>query len=209
MRGRAYDPFKRAADIVIAGTAIVILAPLLAAVGVAVAVGLGRPVLFSQPRPGRDGRIFVMRKFRSMRPRDPARGLDSDAQRLTRFGRTLRASSLDELPALWNVLRGEMSIVGPRPLLVQYLERYTPEQARRHEVRPGITGLAQVSGRNALSWEERFELDIYYVDNRSPSLDVRIILRTIAAVASRTGVSGSGSATMTEFNPHGGERHGD
>ena len=194
-----YDPIKRLLDIVASAVALVLLSPVIALVAITVAVRLGRPVLFVQPRPGRDGRIFLLRKFRSMRDVDEARGLVSDADRLTSFGRALRATSLDELPSLWNVLRGDMSIVGPRPLLVEYLPRYTPQQARRHEVRPGITGLAQASGRNALAWEDKFALDVEYVDNRSLGLDARIVLATIRSVIVREGISAEGQATMTKF----------
>ena len=196
---RLYDFFKRFLDIVASVVALVLLSPVLVIVALLVAIRLGRPVLFVQPRPGRNGRIFRLRKFRSMRDIDEARGLVSDADRLTSFGRVLRSTSLDELPSLWNVLRGDMSIVGPRPLLVEYLPRYTPEQARRHEVRPGVTGLAQASGRNALSWEDKFALDVEYVENRSLKLDARIIVATIRSVIAREGISAEGQATMTKF----------
>lgn len=199
MTTRAYDPVKRALDVLAAGGAIVVLSPVMALVAVLVAARLGRPVLFAQPRPGKGGRVFVLRKFRSMRDVDEARGLITDEQRLTRFGRALRSTSLDELPSLWNVLKGEMSIVGPRPLLVEYLPRYSPEQARRHEVRPGITGLAQVSGRNALGWDEKFALDVEYVDRRSLALDARVILATVRSVFAREGISSEGHATMQKF----------
>lgn len=199
MRRLPYDRVKRALDVVAAGSALVALSPVFAGVGVAVAVNLGRPVLFRQRRPGRDGEIFELTKFRSMRNPDPARGLLTDAERLTPFGQALRATSLDELPSLWNVVKGDMSIVGPRPLLVSYLDRYTPEQARRHEVRPGITGLAQARGRNALSWEARFRLDVEYVEQRSFSLDARILLETVLGVLRREGVSAEGHVTMPEF----------
>ena len=196
---RPYDVLKRLLDIVASAIALVLLSPVLAVVAVMVAVRLGRPVLFVQPRPGRNGRIFHLRKCRSRRDINESLGLISDADRLTPFGRRLRSTSLDELPSLWNVLRGDMSIVGPRPLLVEYLPRYTPEQARRHEVRPGITGLAQASGRNALSWEDKFALDVEYVDNRSLKLDARIIIATIRSVVAREGISAEGQATMTKF----------
>ena len=161
---------------------------------------LGRPVLFRQMRPGRYGRPFTMVKFRTMTDeRDSAGILLPDAQRLTPFGRFLRSSSLDELPELWNVLRGDMSLVGPRPLLMEYLPLYTPEQARRHEVRPGITGWAQVNGRNALSWEERFKLDVWYVDHRSLWLDLHILWLTLRKVLARDGISAHGDATMPKF----------
>ena len=198
-----YDRMKRALDVAAAGTALVALSPVLAGVSVAVALNLGRPVLFRQRRPGRDGASFEILKFRSMRNPDPERGLATDEQRLTAFGKALRATSLDELPSLWNVLRGDMSFVGPRPLLVAYLDRYTPRQARRHEVRPGITGLAQARGRNALSWDERFALDVEYVDSRSLALDARILLETVIGVMRRSGVSAEGHATMPEFRGEG------
>lgn len=201
MSSRAYDPIKRVADVLASSSALVILSPVLLGVAAAVAVKLGRPVLFTQERPGKDGVVFTMLKFRSMREVDVSRGLMTDEERITPFGRLLRASSLDELPALWNVLKGDMSIVGPRPLLVRYLDRYTPFQARRHEVRPGITGLAQVSGRNAVAWEERFALDVQYVEQRSAALDARILVRTVTSVLTRHGVAAEGSATMPEFDP--------
>lgn len=197
---RPYDALKRALDLVSAATALVLLSPVIAAVAVAVAVKLGRPVLFAQKRPGRDGKIFTLYKFRSMRDIDPPKGLVTDEDRLTPFGKLLRSTSLDELPSLWNVLRGDMSIVGPRPLLVEYLPLYSPEQARRHEVRPGITGLAQVSGRNALSWESKFALDVRYVDSRSLMLDARILLATVRSVFKREGISATGQATMPRFD---------
>ncbi|MGB2569146.1 sugar transferase [Micromonospora citrea] len=196
---RRYDRYKRILDVVGAAVLLILTAPVLLAVSLVVLVTLGRPVMFRHPRPGRDGELFQMVKFRTMRPVDPARGLVADADRLTRVGRWLRAFSLDELPELWNVLRGDMSLIGPRPLLIRYLDRYTPEQARRHEVRPGITGLAQVRGRNSLSWEEKFEYDVEYVDNRSFRLDLRILAATVRVVLSREGVSAPGVATGCEF----------
>ncbi|CAN1534797.1 WcaJ Sugar transferases involved in lipopolysaccharide synthesis [Sphingomonadaceae bacterium] len=169
-------------------------------IGFAVSVFLGRPVLFRQRRPGLHGTPFMMIKFRSMRDdRDEFGNLLPDHQRLTRFGAFLRSTSLDELPGLWNVVKGEMSLVGPRPLLMEYLPLYTTEQARRHEVRPGITGWAQVNGRNAVSWEEKFAYDVWYVDNRSFALDVRILWMTIIKVLMRKGVSAEGEATMSKF----------
>lgn len=160
----------------------------------------GAPVLFRQQRPGRHGRPFVIYKFRTMRElRDTEGRLLPDAQRLTHLGRFLRATSLDELPELFNVLKGEMSLVGPRPLLMEYLERYTPEQARRHEVKPGITGWAQVHGRNAITWEEKFKLDVWYVDHHSLGLDLKILWLTLVKVLRREGISASGHATMPEF----------
>ena len=190
---------KRALDLGIGLTALLMSVPLQACVAVLVLVKLGRPVLFRQVRPGLGGRPFELVKFRSMRPVDPARGWVDDQTRLTGFGRALRSTSLDELPTLWNVVRGDMSLVGPRPLLVQYLDRYTETQARRHEVRPGLTGLAQVSGRNAISWEERLRLDVDYVDRHTLGLDLRILLATVRAVSSRHGISSEDSVTMTEF----------
>jgi lipopolysaccharide/colanic/teichoic acid biosynthesis glycosyltransferase len=185
---------KRLADVSLAGTALVVTAPLRAAAAVAVRATMGRPVLFSQVRPGRGGRPFTVRKLRTMMP-----GPGDDGARLTPLGRLLRAASVDELPQLWNVLRGDMSLVGPRPLLTAYLARYTPEQARRHDVLPGITGWAQIHGRNALSHEEKFRLDVWYVDNWSLLLDARILAATVWRVLSRSGISAEGHATMPEF----------
>jgi lipopolysaccharide/colanic/teichoic acid biosynthesis glycosyltransferase len=190
------DPVKRAVDVVVAAVGLVVLALPMAVVAVAVRIGLGRPVLFRQVRPGLQGRPFTLVKFRTMAG-TPADG--TDEERLTALGRFLRASSLDELPELVNILRGEMSLVGPRPLLVSYLPLYTPEQARRHEVRPGLTGLAQVSGRNATTWEDRLALDVWYVDHRSLWLDLRILVRTVGQVVRREGVSQEGEATMAPF----------
>lgn len=186
-------------DIAVAGTALTLSLPIQLAVAAAVRVNLGSPVLFRQQRPGKDERIFTLYKFRTMRDADPQRGLVTDEQRLTKFGRFLRSTSLDELPELWNVVKGDMSLVGPRPLLVRYLERYTPEQAQRHLVRPGLTGLAQVSGRNATSWERRFELDREYVHNVTFANDLSIVLRTVRTVLKREGISAEGEATMPEF----------
>ncbi len=191
---------KRVFDAAIAGAALLAAAPLLLGVAAAVRVGLGSPVLFRQRRPGKHGRPFTLIKFRTMTDARDADGrLRSDAERLTPLGRALRASSLDELPELWNVLWGDMSLVGPRPLLLQYLSRYDARQARRHEVRPGLTGLAQVSGRNAIDWPTRLELDVRYVESLSPRLDLAILARTIAAVLRRDGISAAGEATMPEF----------
>lgn len=201
---RAYDPLKRALDATLALVLLVVLSPLMAAIALAVAIGMGRPVIFRQTRAGFLGEPFDLLKFRTMRPAPDGMGhleaVGSDAERLTRLGRFLRATSLDELPQLLNVLRGQMSFVGPRPLLLDYLERYTPEQARRHDVRPGITGLAQVSGRNALSWEERLALDVRYIDERSLALDSRILVKTLAVALSREGVAEPGGATATPFS---------
>lgn len=193
-------PLKRAIDLTGAMVLLVVTAPLQVAVAVAVWLDLGRPVLFAQPRPGLGGEIFTLYKFRTMR--DPSGQPGSDNQRLTRLGRFLRSTSLDELPSLWNVVRGEMSLVGPRPLLVEYLDRYTPEQARRHEVLPGITGWAQVNGRNARSWQEKLALDVWYVDHQSPLLDLRILLRTAGMVLRREGISAEGHATAPRFRGH-------
>lgn len=199
---RPYDAVKRVLDVGAAAALLVVTAPVQAAVAGLVRQRLGSPVLFTQPRPGKDGKIFLLYKFRTMLPEDPARGLVDDADRLTPFGRTLRSTSLDELPTLWNVLRGDMSMIGPRPLLVEYLKHYTPEQNRRHEVRPGVTGLAQAMGRNALSWEEKFRLDVDYVDNRSLALDLRILFATARTVIKREGISQDGHATMSRFGEH-------
>lgn len=191
---------KRLVDIVASLAMLVLLSPVIAAVAIAVRLDLGAPVLFRQVRPGLKGSPFTLYKFRTMRgPHSGEPGSDQDAQRLTAFGRRLRATSLDELPELWNVLRGDMSLVGPRPLLMRYLPLYSPEQMRRHDVRPGLTGWAQVNGRNALTWEEKFKLDVWYVDHRSISLDLRILLLTVAAVFRREGISSGSSATMPEF----------
>ena len=177
-----------------------LLAPIILSVAAFVALFLGRPVLFRQLRPGRHGVPFSIVKFRTMRDASDALGQAlPDAFRLTRFGRFLRATSLDELPGLWNVLTGDMSLVGPRPLLVEYLPLYSPEQRRRHDVRPGMTGWAQVNGRNALSWEEKFALDVWYVDNRSLWLDIKILGLTVRKVLVREGISAAGEATMPRF----------
>ena len=190
---------KRALDVAVAGALLLASAPVQAVVAVAVAARLGRPVLFRQRRPGLHGDPFTILKFRTMRPVDVSAGRVDDASRLTRLGRFLRATSLDELPTLVNVLHGDMSLVGPRPLLMAYLTRYSPAQARRHEVRPGRTGLAQVSGRNAVGWDERLALDVKYVDTRSMGLDLTILRRTVGAVLRREGISADGEATMPEF----------
>ncbi len=194
---RAYDRVKRAGDAVLAAVGLVLSSPLQLATAGVVLVAHGRPVLFRQPRPGKDGEVFELVKFRTMRHPDDTHVTDQD--RLTRVGRVLRATSLDELPTLWNVLKGDMSLVGPRPLLVEYLPRYSPQQARRHEVRPGVTGLAQVNGRNCLDWDERLALDVEYVDTRSLALDVQILLRTVTQVLRRAGISQPGEATMSKF----------
>ncbi len=191
---------KRAFDLVVALAALAVLALPLLLVALLVAVFLGRPVLFRQQRPGLGGKPFWLYKFRTMTDACDAQGrLLPDEQRLTRLGRFLRRTSIDELPELINVIKGEMSLVGPRPLLMSYLDRYTPEQARRHEVRPGITGWAQVNGRNAISWEEKFELDVWYVDHASLSLDLKILAMTVWKTLRREGISAAGHATMPEF----------
>jgi lipopolysaccharide/colanic/teichoic acid biosynthesis glycosyltransferase len=191
---------KRASDLVGALAALVVVAPLLLIVAALVRIFLGSPILFRQSRPGWNGKPFTCLKFRTMTQARDAKGrLLPDADRMTRFGRFLRRSSIDEFPELINVIRGEMSLVGPRPLLPQYLERYTPEQMRRHEVRPGITGWAQVNGRNALDWERKFELDVWYVDHQNLRLDVAILARTLGKLFSPDGISSSGHATMPEF----------
>lgn len=191
---------KRAFDIICAASALLLLSPLLVLIAIMVRLRLGTPVLFRQERPGLHGKPFLMYKFRTMTDRCDQQGnLLADSERLTAFGKTLRSTSLDELPELINVLKGDMSLVGPRPLLMEYLDRYTPQQARRHEVRPGITGWAQVNGRNALSWEERFKLDVWYVDNCSMLLDFRILLKTVGKVVGREGISEKGQETMSKF----------
>jgi lipopolysaccharide/colanic/teichoic acid biosynthesis glycosyltransferase len=200
MRGfyRAFG--KRALDVVVSTAALVVLSPVLLVVASVVRIALGSPVLFRQRRPGLSARPFTILKLRTMRDdRDVSGALRPDCDRLTLMGRFLRTTSLDELPELLNVLRGDMSFVGPRPLLMQYLERYTPEQARRHEVRPGITGWAQVNGRNELTWEKKFELDVWYVDHLSFWLDVKILAATLVGVVTRRGVSEPGEATAREF----------
>jgi sugar transferase EpsL len=191
---------KRAFDLVISGSLLLLLAPLLLLVALLILAGMGRPVLFSQLRPGLDGRPFKILKFRTMSDR---RGPDGemlpDAMRLGRLGRMLRASSLDELPELLNVLRGEMSLVGPRPLLMEYLPLYSPEQARRHDVRPGLTGLAQVKGRNALTWADKFALDLWYVEHYSLWLDLKILWWTVIAVVRRDGIDEDGGVGQSVF----------
>ncbi len=191
---------KRIGDVVISATVLLLTLPAQLAVAVAVWASMGRPVLFRQVRPGRHGKPFTLVKFRTMRNALDAAGTPlPDADRLTGVGRFLRKTSLDELPQLWNVLAGQMSLVGPRPLLMEYLPLYSPRQAKRHEVRPGITGWAQVKGRNLLSWEERFELDVWYVEHWSVGLDVKIAAMTFAQVFRGTGVSPQGQATMPKF----------
>jgi len=191
---------KRVFDLLLASIGLVLITPLLVALALLVRLKLGKPIIFRQQRPGYRGKPFWIYKFRSMNDlRDPNGDLLADEQRLTKFGRFMRGASLDELPELVNVLRGEMSLVGPRPLLMQYLERYSPEQARRHEVLPGITGWAQIHGRNALTWEDKFHLDLWYVEHWSLWLDVRILLGTLAAAVKREGINQPGHATAEEF----------
>lgn len=191
---------KRSVDIVIAFMGLLVLAPVLALIAWAVRRKLGSPVFFRQFRPGVHGKPFLLVKFRTMLDTfDKSGNHLPDAQRSTPFGRFLRSTSLDELPELWNVLRGDMSLVGPRPLLIEYLPLYTPEQARRHEVRPGITGWAQINGRNALSWEEKFRLDVWYIDNQSFLLDVKILYLTVKKVLCRDGIHAAGEVSMPKF----------
>lgn len=191
---------KRAIDVVVSTLALILLSPLLSGIAWLVRVKLGSPVLFRQQRPGQHGRPFTIYKFRTMTDaRDGQGNLLPDADRLTPFGQFLRSTSLDALPELINVVKGEMSLVGPRPLLMRYLERYTPEQMRRHEVKPGITGWAQVNGRNTLTWEQKFALDVWYVDHQSFWLDLKIILLTVWKVLKREGINRPGQATMEEF----------
>jgi sugar transferase EpsL len=191
---------KRTFDVVVSALVLALALPLLMGIALLVWLKLGRPILFSQQRPGRDGLPFQLVKFRTMLDAKAADGtLLPDDQRLTPFGAWLRSTSLDELPELWNVLCGDMSLVGPRPLLMRYLDRYTPEQARRHEIRPGLTGWAQINGRNAITWDEKFALDVWYVDNQSFWLDMRILFLTALTVLKRDGISAQGEATMPEF----------
>ena len=195
-----YDRLKRVIDVVLIVVGLILLAPVFVILSIKVRREFGSPVVFRQARPGRHGRIFTIRKFRTMTDeRGPDGQLLPDEERLTPFGAWLRASSLDELPEMLNVLAGEMSLVGPRPLLVEYLPLYTPEQARRHEVRPGITGWAQVHGRNDMSWEDKLALDVAYVDDRSLWLDVRILVRTLWVMVRREGISMQGHATAPRF----------
>jgi sugar transferase EpsL len=194
------DLSKRCVDLLIVISGSILLCPLMLILAILVKFKLGSPVLFKQQRPGFKGKPFMMRKFRTMTDEKDGDGrLLSDGDRLTPFGQFLRSSSLDELPELFNVLTGDMSLVGPRPLLMQYLERYNSEQARRHDVKPGITGWAQINGRNAIAWEEKFKLDIWYVDNQSLWLDLKILFLTVWKVIKREGISQSGQATMEEF----------
>ena len=204
MHHKPYGPYekyiKRPQDFLCALLATIVLSPLMIIIAILVRVNLGSPILFAQDRPGKDGKIFKLYKFRTMLPpKDGVIDPTQDAQRLTPFGRKLRSSSLDELPELFNMLKGDMSVVGPRPLLVQYLGRFNEHQARRHEVRPGFTGLAQVHGRNAISWEDKFDWDVKYVDHITFIGDWKIIFATIRTVLKREGISAEGEATMEEF----------
>ncbi len=191
---------KRLLDIIIASIALILLSPLYAFVAYKVKKNLGSPVLFRQVRPGLHGKPFEMIKFRTMKDAVDKQGNPlPDSERLTPFGQMLRSTSLDEMPELWNVIKGDMSIVGPRPLLMEYLPLYSPEQAKRHDVRPGMTGHAQVNGRNAISWEEKFKLDTWYVENQSTVLDFKIMLQTVQKVIAKDDISAEGEATMTKF----------
>ncbi|MBE4605624.1 sugar transferase [Vibrio navarrensis] len=191
---------KRLFDFLVSLTALILLSPIIALVAWKIRENLGSPVLFRQARPGLNGKPFEMVKFRTMKNAIDEQGNPlPDSERMTPFGDKLRNSSLDELPELWNVLKGEMSLVGPRPLLMQYLPLYSPEQARRHEVRPGVTGWAQINGRNAISWEEKFKLDVWYVDNRSFWLDIKILLLTVKKVFVKEGISADGHVTIAPF----------
>lgn len=192
--------FKRLFDIVVSYFALFFLSPIMFIVRRKIAKNLGKPVIFKQNRPGLNGKIFKMIKFRSMKDAVDSSGTSlPDSERLTPFGEKLRSSSLDELPGLWSVIKGDMSLVGPRPLLVEYLPLYSKEQARRHNVRPGITGWAQVNGRNAISWEDKFKLDVWYVDNQSFWLDIKILFLTVKKVFVKDGISADGEATMSKF----------
>lgn len=201
MWGRCYIKWgKRCVDLALTIPLLILFSPLLLLVALAVRVKFGMPVLFRQTRPGLNAQPFVLLKFRTMKDvTDPLGQPLPDSERLTAFGRLLRRCSLDELPELWNVVKGDMSLVGPRPLLMRYLSRYTPQQMRRHEVRPGVTGLAQVRGRNAINWEEKFFLDLQYVEELGLALDLKILFRTVGNVLRQKGISQTGHATMTEF----------
>ena len=194
MRGRVYTPIKRVIDVAVSGSLLILLAPLLLAAAVAIYASMGRPILFRQARPGLNGEPFTLVKFRTMKAGDA-----SDADRLTNTGRLLRSTSIDELPELWNVLKGDMSLIGPRPLFVKYLPLYSEHQAKRHSVRPGITGLAQVNGRNLLDWDKRLDMDVAYAENPSLVIDLRIAGQTVVQVAKRSGISAEGEATMPHF----------
>lgn len=195
---RSFDRNKRTIDIVVSAIGLIFTAPVQAIVALVVLITHGKPVFFKQTRPGKNGQIFELVKFRTMRVQDEK--YVTDEERITVVGRFLRSTSLDEIPTLWNVFKGDMSLVGPRPLLVNYLEHYSLQQARRHEVRPGITGLAQTRGRNSLSWEERFQYDVEYVERRGYMLDLKIILQTVKTVVKREGIHQDGHVTMTPFS---------
>lgn len=200
MREKVYFLIKRTFDILVSCLGLILLSPLLLVLALLVRINLGSPVFFCQERPGLHGKIFRLYKFRSMRDAVDKNGNElPDEERLSTFGKLLRASSLDELPELFNVLKGEMSLVGPRPLLVKYLPLYSPEQSRRHNVLPGITGWAQINGRNAISWEEKFRLDVWYVDHWSPLLDLKILFLTVKKVFIHEGISAADQATTEEF----------
>jgi lipopolysaccharide/colanic/teichoic acid biosynthesis glycosyltransferase len=201
---------KRLLDIVIASIALILLSPLYAFVAYKVKKNLGSPVLFRQVRPGLNGKPFEMIKFRTMKDAADAQGNPlPDSERLTPFGKMLRSSSLDEMPELWNVIKGDMSVVGPRPLLMEYLPLYNEEQAKRHNVRPGMTGHAQVNGRNSIGWEEKFKLDTWYVENQSTALDFKIMLKTVQKVIAKEDISAEGEATMTKFTGTKQDQHHD
>jgi lipopolysaccharide/colanic/teichoic acid biosynthesis glycosyltransferase len=199
MKRATDDRIKRVFDLVVAVALLLLTSPVQLATAIAVRIQLGSPVLFRHTRPGLKGESFVLVKFRTMSNVDPARGLIDEASRITPLGLWLRATSLDELPSLWNVVRGDLSLVGPRPLMMSYLGRYSPEQARRHDVRPGITGLAQISGRNALSWEDKFRLDVYYVDHHTFVGDLKILAGTARSVVRRDGITEAGQTTCSSF----------
>ncbi len=200
MKLKIYNQLKRVIDFILTAPAFIVLSPLFFIIGVLIFFTMGFPILFKQRRPGLNGRPFYMYKFRTMNDKKDDKGnYLSDADRMTSLGYFLRSTSLDELPELFNVLKGDMSLVGPRPLLMRYMDRYTPEQARRHDVKPGLSGWAQVNGRNTLSWEDKFNLDIWYVDHKSIILDIQIILKTILKVVRRSDISADGHATMPEF----------
>lgn len=200
---------KRAFDVILSASGLIVLSPVILYVAWKISRKMGSPVLFRQVRPGIDGKSFEMVKFRTMKDATDAQGNPlPDSERLTSFGQFLRSSSLDELPELWNVLKGDMSLVGPRPLLMEYLPLYSAEQYRRHDVRPGVTGWAQINGRNTLSWKDKFALDVWYVDNRSLWLDIKILFLTIKKVVVRDGISADGEATMSRFEGNGfGDKH--
>ena len=199
---------KRPLDIVLSLIALIVLSPIMLVVGLLVRIKLGSPVIFKQPRPGKNEKIFTIYKFRTMTDKRGSNGsLLPDAERLTKFGKFLRSTSLDELPELLNIIKGDMSIVGPRPLLVEYLPRYSEFQKRRHKVRPGLTGLAQINGRNATTWDERFDFDVRYVDSVSFIKDVKIICSTVVKVFKRDGISAADNATMEKFISYGRKNH--